>query len=105
MEQYRVDFESMPWNTATTGVRTKIFKQSGKQIRIVEFSKEFVEPGWCTKGHIGYVLEGEVEIDFSGEFLFLKSGDGFFITVGEKHKHMARAVTDSATMLLIEDAC
>ena len=104
MEQCRVDFESMPWNTTTAGVYCKIYKQSGKQLRLVKFSKEFVEPGWCTKGHIGYVLDGELEINFSGEFLLLKSGDGLFISVGEIGKHMARAVTDTATLLLVEDA-
>lgn len=86
------------------GVRSKVFKQGKRQLRLVEFSKEFVEPDWCTKGHIGCVVEGEFEIDFSGELIVFKPGDGLFIPVGEKGKHMARALTDTATLLLVEDA-
>jgi len=40
------------------GARSKFFQQEDKQIRLVEFTDEFVEPDWCEKGHIGYVLEG-----------------------------------------------
>jgi quercetin dioxygenase-like cupin family protein len=104
MEQYRVDFESLSWNTSLAGVRSKVHKQGGKQLRLVEFSKEFVEPDWCTKGHIGCVLDGELEINFTGKFIIFKSGDGLFIPAGDEGKHMARALTDTATLLLVEDA-
>jgi len=104
MEQYRVNFVAMPWDTSVAGVRSKVHKQDGKQLRLVEFSKEFVEPDWCTKGHIGCVFDGELEINFNGRFIIFKSGDGLFIPAGEKSKHMARALTDTATLLLVEDA-
>lgn len=104
MEQYRVDFEAMPWNTSVAGVRSKVYKQGGKQLRLVEFSKDFVEPDWCTKGHIGCVLDGELEINFNGKFIIFKSGDGLFIPAGDEGKHMARALTDTATLLFVEDA-
>ncbi|MBM3325043.1 MAG: cupin domain-containing protein [Calditrichaeota bacterium] len=55
------------------------------------------------KGHIGCVLDGELEINFSGELITFKAGDGVFIPAGEEGKHMARALTDTATLLLIED--
>lgn len=103
MQHYRVDFESIPWNAPAAGFRFKIHKQDGKQLRIVEFSKEFVEPDWCTRGHIGCVLEGEFEINFSGKLMTFKAGDGLFIRAGEQNKHMARAVTDVATLFLVED--
>jgi quercetin dioxygenase-like cupin family protein len=103
MGSYRIDFEAIPWNTPAPGVRSKIYKQGGRQLRLVEFSKEFVEPDWCMKGHIGCVLDGELEINFSGEFVTFKAGDGIFISAGEKGKHMARVLTDTATLLLVED--
>jgi len=93
----------MPWNTPAPGVRSKVYKQGGRQLRLVEFSKEFIEPDWCMKGHIGCVLDGELEINFSGELITFKAGDGVFIPAGEEGKHMARALTDTATLLLIED--
>ena len=66
MDQYRVCFESMPWEQPAAGVRFKAYEQDGRRLRLAEFTKEFVEADWCTKGHIGYVLEGEMEIDFHG---------------------------------------
>ena len=103
MENYRIDFDSIPWTEPAPGVRFKVHGQDGRQLRLVEFAKEFVEPDWCTKGHIGMLLDGELEIDFSGTIVTFKSGDGLFIPAGEKGKHMAKAVTDVARLLLVED--
>jgi ethanolamine utilization protein EutQ (cupin superfamily) len=45
-----------------------------------------VEKDWCTKGHIGYVIEGCLSIDFNGKQMNFKAGDGIFIKEGNKHK-------------------
>ena len=52
MEPYKVDFKSTGWETPAVGVRFKVYKQDGKQLRLVEFTNEFIEPDWCAKGHI-----------------------------------------------------
>ncbi len=104
MEQYKVDFKSIPWNTPATGIRFKVYKQDGKQIRLVEITDEFVEPDWCTKGHIGFVLEGELEINFNRRLVTFRSGDGLFIPAGEKGKHMAKVLTNIVKLILVEDA-
>jgi hypothetical protein len=44
MEQYRVDFDSMSWEIPADGVRFKAYPQSGRKLRLAEFTKEFVEP-------------------------------------------------------------
>ena len=44
MEQYRINFESIQWESPAEGVRFKAYEQGGKKLRLVEFSKEFVEP-------------------------------------------------------------
>ena len=103
MEQYKIDFESMSWETPAVGVRFKAYEQSGRKLRLVEFAKEFVEPDWCTKGHIGYILEGEMEIDFDGKAIQFGPGDGVFIPAGEKHKHKAKILTDVVKVILVED--
>ena len=104
MEQYKIDFESMPWESTTDGVRFKAFERNGKKLRLVEFSKEFVEPDWCTKGHIGYILEGQMEIDFDGEKEIFGPGDGDFIPAGQEHKHKGRVLTEKVTAILVEEA-
>lgn len=103
MDRYKVDFDSISWESPATGVRFKRHSESGRQIRLVEFSREFVEPDWCTRGHIGYVLDGRCEIDFDGHVVEYGPGDGIFIPAGEEHKHMASVLTDVVLVVLIED--
>ncbi len=103
MEQYKIDFESMEWEVPARGARFKAYEQSGRKLRLVEFSKEFVEPDWCTKGHIGYILEGQIEIDFDGKKEVFGPGDGIFIPTGQKHKHKGRVLTDKMKVILVED--
>ena len=103
MEQYKIDFESIEWESPADGVRFKAYEQDAKKLRLVEFSKEFVEPDWCMKGHIGYILEGQIEIDFDGRVITFGPGDGIFIPAGEEHKHKARVLTDKVKAILVED--
>ena len=103
MKQYRVDFESIRWQSPMAGVRFKAYEKVGRKLRLAKFSKEFVEPGWCTKGHIGYILEGQMEIDFSGKVIVFGPGDGVFIPAGEEHKHKGRVLTDTVKAILVEN--
>ncbi|MHC4167475.1 MAG: cupin domain-containing protein [Planctomycetota bacterium] len=103
MEHYRVDFKSMPWQTPAIGVRCKSYEHNDRKLRFAEFSREFTEPDWCTKGHIGYILDGRVEIDFDGEVVVFEAGDGLFIPAGQEHKHKGNVLTDVVRLLLVED--
>ena len=103
MEQCKIDFTSIPWEMPADGVRFKAYKQNGKQVRLVEFTDKFVETDWCTKGHIGYILEGQMEIDFDGTKEIFGPGDGVFIPEGEKHKHKGRVLTEKFKVILVED--
>jgi ethanolamine utilization protein EutQ (cupin superfamily) len=91
----------MPWDTPAVGIRFKAYEQDGRRLRLAEFSREFVEHDWCTKGHIGYVLEGQMEIDFDGQSLTFGPGDGLFIPPGDKHT--AKVKTKTAKVILVED--
>jgi quercetin dioxygenase-like cupin family protein len=103
MEQCKVDFESMAWETPTPGVKFKAYEQGGRKLRLVEFAKEFVEPDWCRKGHIGYILQGQMEIDFDGKKVVFGAGDGVFIPKGKNHRHRAKVLTDVVKIILVED--
>ncbi len=78
----RIDFDSLPWQDALPGARFKVFREGTKQIRLLEFSPEFVEPEWCEKGHAGFVLEGTLEVDFKGRVVVYPQGSGIFISPG-----------------------
>ena len=98
-----MDFESMEWEAPAEGVRFKAYEQGGRRMRLAEFTKEFVEPDWCIKSHIGYILEGQMEIDFDGEKEVFGPGDGVFIPAGQEHKHKATVLADKVKAFLVED--
>ncbi len=102
MEQYKVDFDSMAWQSPLDGLRFKAVKHNGRQLRLVEYRKT-MEPHWCEKGHIGYVLEGRIEIEFNKHLELFNQGDGVFIPAGRKHRHMARILTETVKIIFVED--
>jgi quercetin dioxygenase-like cupin family protein len=99
----RINFEQIPWESPMPGVRFKTHIQDNKRIRLVEYNREFIEPDWCRKGHIGYVLEGRFSIDFSGQTTEYAPGDGIFIPPGEEHKHKAIIHDELVKVVLVED--
>ena len=104
MSNRKVEFAAQAWEAPVPGVRMKVFRQAGTQVRLVEFAKDFVEPDWCLRGHAGYVLDGRIEVDFNGEVEVFGPGDGLIIPPGEPHKHKARALTGTVTVVLVEEA-
>jgi len=100
--QCKIDFNSIPWEIPADGARFKDYKQNGKQVRLVEFTDKFVETDWCTKGHIVYILEGQLEVNFNGNIVIFNTGDGLFIPTGEKDKHIGKALTKVIRMLFVE---
>ena len=103
LEQHKVIFDTLVWESLQPGVRYKRYRSDNKQIRLVEYDKSFIEQVWCIIGHMGYVIEGEIEIDFNGENINYKSGDALFILPGEAHKHKLKVVSDKAMLFLVED--
>lgn len=103
MTDHKIIFDTLPWESPLNGVRFKRYISENKQIRLVEYSKEFVEEDWCSKGHTGFVISGELEIDFDGTVVPYMEGDGIFIPAGIEHRHKAKILSDSALVFLSED--
>jgi quercetin dioxygenase-like cupin family protein len=85
------------------GLRYKAKKRGGKQLRLVEYTEE-MEPHWCDKGHIGYVLDGRFEIKYEREIAVYNPGDGIFIPAGEEHRHMGKVLSGVVRVVFVEDA-
>jgi len=85
------------------GVRFKVVELHGRRFRLAQFTREFKEPDWCRKGHVGYVLEGQGELQFTGQTVSLQAGDGFSIPAGEEHKHLLRVVSERICCVLVEE--
>lgn len=102
MIERKVDFDSMPWENPMRGARAKAVGHGGRRLRLVEYTPA-MEPHWCEKGHIGYVLDGKFEIQFDDETLVYETGDGVFIPSGRQHRHMGKALTDTVRCVFVED--
>ncbi len=103
MEQYRILFDQLHWQDALPGARFKVCQSGNKQVRLLEFTSEFIEPDWCEKGHIGLVLMGELEIDFRGRLVRFPEGSALFIPPGTVSGHKARSVAAVTRLFLVED--
>ena len=103
MQDYWIDFKSLPWEPVMDGVRQKVVAHSGKKVRLVEYSRA-MPPHWCAKGHYGYILKGRFEIEFADRTHIFEEGVGVFIPDGEEHRHRARALSDIVRVIFVEDA-
>ncbi|MET0753776.1 MAG: cupin domain-containing protein [Pyrinomonadaceae bacterium] len=101
MSEYKLDFLETGWTEAANGARFKAFERDDKTIRLVEFSGAFEEIEWCEKAHTGYVVEGDLEIDFGTEKVSYSQGDGIFIPPGTKHK--AKHLSEKVLLFLVEE--
>lgn len=92
----RVDFAELEWEQLRTGLRQK---RMGP-MRLVEHGPQCVEHEWCVRQHTGYLVSGELVVDFrDGERVRFAAGDGLCIPAGEAHAH--RAHVDGATPALL----
>jgi mannose-6-phosphate isomerase-like protein (cupin superfamily) len=98
---FPVEFEKIEWQHIAPGARAKVFRRGSKQLRLMEFTSEFVEGEWCDQGHAGIVLSGELEIDFGNRIVTYPEGSAIFIPASTKHKgrHCAKVVR----LFLVED--
>jgi quercetin dioxygenase-like cupin family protein len=102
MDQYKVAFNALPWESPMPGLRFKVYRSDGKQLRLVEYTKD-LSPHWCEKGHVGYVLEGILEITFENLIITFHPGDGIFIPAGKDHKHMGKVLSNVVKIFFVED--
>jgi len=78
-EKYTIPFDVTDWTTVSTtthpgetGEATwRTLQLGGLRIRMVEYSANYLADHWCEKGHLLFVLEGELITELKG---------------GEKHK-------------------
>jgi quercetin dioxygenase-like cupin family protein len=101
MVQYKVEFDKLEWESPIKGVRHKYIDQNNLRIRLVEYSKE-MPLHWCEKGHYGYLIEGQMEIEYKNSKIIYKPGDGIFIPEGHDHKHRGRQLSEKVLVFFIE---
>jgi len=99
--QYKIEFDQLEWTSPIKGVRHKYIDQDGLRLRLVEYTKE-MPLHWCEKGHYGYVIQGEIEIECGNERRIFKTGDGVFLPDGADHRHRAKVLSEPVLIFFME---
>jgi mannose-6-phosphate isomerase-like protein (cupin superfamily) len=104
MTTYRVPFGDLPWQTSPAGLRFKAHTFGDSRLRVIEITPAVAHPQWCVAGHVGYVLEGDVEIEFDHRVEHYRPGDGVVIPAGEADRHRPRALSPRVRIVFVEAA-
>jgi quercetin dioxygenase-like cupin family protein len=88
MAGQRIDFARLDWDGWASEVpaRIKAAEVDGQRLRLIELGPGFVEPQWCDKGHVGYVVSGQYITDLEGDTWTLQAGNGFILPPGTRHR-------------------
>jgi quercetin dioxygenase-like cupin family protein len=100
MNTSRIDFETLTWTQAAEGLRYKSAESEGRRVRLLEFAAGYREAEPCVKSHIGYVIEGELEVEFSDRTERFGRGDALVI---HAEPHSAKACVGRVLLFLVED--
>jgi quercetin dioxygenase-like cupin family protein len=103
LSAFKISFDEIAWQQVRPDVRQKVYCEGSRQVRLVEFEASDGTEHWCATGHIGYVLKGGLRINFNGEVVSFKAGDGLFIPAGAESKHRAVSISSGTQLLMVED--
>jgi quercetin dioxygenase-like cupin family protein len=98
----RIDFDELPLTQPANGTQCRGLALGGRQYRLVEFATGFCEELWCERGHVGYCLAGELELEFENAVETYTAGMAMVIEPGDRHR--ARVVDGPVQMFLVEPA-
>ncbi len=104
-ESGAVDFPSFRWDDEGPGIRALVGRAAGSRWAVVEYGPGAARDEWCTDGHRGYVVEGQMEYEFDdgSPTLRLGQGQGFVLAAGTGHRGRNPGGT-AARLFLIDDA-
>jgi Cupin domain len=100
----KLDFDSIAWKDDQLDVRARAAAALGQRWAIVEYGAGAARADWCTDGHRGYVLAGQIAYEFGDGSapLTVTEGQGFFLTAGTGHRGYNPGET-STRLFLIDD--
>ena len=101
----RLDFDSLDWADDQPDIHSRAEHALGLRWAIVEYEAGAAREEWCTDGHRGYVLAGEIEYEFDDgttPSLHLGAGQGFYLMAGTGHRGRNPGGS-SARLFLIDD--
>jgi quercetin dioxygenase-like cupin family protein len=98
-----IRFSDGDWVAEADGVRASVREVDGVRWAVVEYSPGSSRDEWCVVGHVGYVLNGQIEYAFeAGGSLAVGAGEGFVLSAGTGHRGENRG-TEVARLLVIDE--
>lgn len=89
-----------PGESGTAIMRVRQFGEI--QLRLVEYSPDYVGDHWCHKGHLTHVISGELLIEHEdGTRWTLPAGTSWHVADDEGSPHRARSV-GGATVFVVD---
>ena len=98
-----ISLRGTAWADDVPGIRARETHVDGRRWAIVEYDPRARRQEWCRDGHAGFVLEGEVEYEFSDGDppMLVSAGDAFTLATGRGHR--GRNTSDSSARLFLID--
>lgn len=96
-------FAHLTWTEIAPGAKEKRLIDGDHIFRLVQFSPPFQEVEHCLRAHVGYVVRGDLEIEFANSNVQCHEGDALCIPAGIEFAHRA-IVNTEVTLFLIESA-
>jgi hypothetical protein len=85
-----------------TGIATwKTAMKDDIRIRLVEYSANYVADHWCSKGHIIFCVEGEMETELEDGRKFTLA-KGMMYTVGDNSDAHRTSTTVGCTLFIVD---
>lgn len=99
-----IALKGIPWADDVPGISARETHEAGRRWAIVEYAPGARREEWCLDGHAGFVLEGQVEYEFSDDEapMLVTAGDAFTLATGRGHRgrNTCEAI---ARLFLIDD--
>ncbi|QDU88351.1 hypothetical protein Pla175_17260 [Pirellulimonas nuda] len=95
-------FDEAPWQRASDLARFKRIESEGYVIRLLQLDAGFEESDWCDKAHIGYVVEGELQVTFQDGVRTLCAGDVLTTLHGPASAHRGAVNHGTVTLFLVD---
>lgn len=88
MAGHKVDFAALGWSRWAGELpgRVKVARAEGQQLRMMELGPGFVEPDWCERGHIVYVVSGRYMQQVGDETWEMQAGQALILAPGTRHR-------------------
>lgn len=99
-----ITLSATPWTDDVPGIKARETEVDGRRWAIVEYDPHARREEWCHDGHAGFVLEGQVEYEFSDGDppMVVSDGDAFTLATGRGHRGR-NTRNSSARLFLIDD--